>query len=352
MGKLNMEAMKNKLDAESSQSYNAEYDKLQQGKNVRRVLWPKGDSDSFYSEGMLHFGLGTDGKSVVTCPKTFSSKEKCPVCEYVEGLMKSKNKNDKKLADDIKAKRRIYINVINRDDEEETPKVLPIGVTILKGILETICDLDYGDITDPETGRDITITKKGQGMKTEYAVLPKPKASPVSESSSAEEIEEEMTDLNALFIRKSYEEIESVLNGDDDEEDEDSDDEEDEDESSASKSKSTKSKSKSESSEDNDEDEESGGDYDELELDELIDICSDRDIKIPAKPTKMKLIALLEAADKEEDTDYDASKSKKRSTHDDDEEDEKPAKKKSEPEDKDDVQDAIAAALERRKNKK
>lgn len=327
MGKLNMEAMKNKLNTESSQSYNAEYDKLQQGKNVRRVLFPKGNSESFYSEGYLHFGLGDDGKTVATCPKTFSSKEKCPICEYVETLQKSKSKDDKKLADDIKAKRRIYINVLNRDDDEEedTPKVLPIGVTILKGLLETICDADYGDITDFENGRDITITRKGQGLKTEYSVLPKPKSSVASETKSAEELEEEMTDLEALFIKKSYEELEAVLNG---EEADDSDDDEEE-----------------------EEDTDENGEYDELDLDELIDICTDRDIKIPAKPNRLKLISLLtdwdeEHADEDQkDTDDTPSKSSKgKSKVDEDADDED--------EDGDEVKDAIAAALARRKNKK
>ena len=40
MGKLNMDAMKEKLNSENnSRGYNAEYDSLQAGKNVRRVLW-------------------------------------------------------------------------------------------------------------------------------------------------------------------------------------------------------------------------------------------------------------------------------------------------------------------------
>ena len=304
MGKLNMDAMKTKLDAESQSNYsNTDYDKLQQGKNVRRVLWPKGDKDSFYSEGYIHFGLGADGKSVATCPKTWGSKEKCPICEYVEELQKSKSKEDKKLADDIKAKRRIYINVISRDDDEETPKVLPIGVTILKGLLETICDADYGDITDPEEGRDVTITRKGQGMKTEYSVLPKPKSSEVSETQTPEEIEEEMTDLDSLFVKKSYEELEAILNGEDDEESGD------------------------------DEEENS---YDEMDMDELTELCEERGIKVPTKPNRLKLVALLTQYDEaasEEDSNEDES--------DDDGEDEG-----------DDVKDAIAAALAKRKGNK
>lgn len=324
MGKLNMDAMKTKLDAESRQSYsNTDYDKLQDGKNVRRVLWPKGDKESFYSEGYLHFGLGSDGHSVATCPKTFSSKNRCPICEYVEQLQQSKSKDDKKLAGDIKAKRRIYINVLSRDDEEETPKVLPIGVTILKGILEAICDPDYGDITDPEEGHDITITRKGKGINTEYSVLPKPKATKFSDELEESEVEEEMVDLDSLFIEKSYEELEAILNGED-EDDSDDEDEGDEDEKPSRKS--------SKSKDDEDEDE---GDYDDMELEDLQEECDARGIKYSSKASKVKLIALLTEYDA---ADEDNSDDEEESSEDEDEED--------------DVKDAIAAAIAKRKGKK
>lgn len=318
MGKLNMDAMKSKLSAESqSGGYNAEYDKLQQGKNVRRVLWPKGDSDSFYAEGYLHFGVGPEGKSVATCPKTWGSKEPCPICEYVEQLQKSKNKDDKKLAEDIKAKRRIYINVLNRDDDDDdTPKVLPIGVTILKGLLETICDADYGDITDPEDGRDVTITRKGQGLKTEYTVLPKPKSSVASESKTAEELENEMPDLEHLFVRKSYDELQAILTGDDDDEDTDE--------------------------EDSEEDETDEGEYDTMDLDELEALCKKRGIKMPRNPSRLKLITLLTNWDESDEAEGDGE----------DAEDDEPPFDTDEGEESDDVQDAIAAALARRKGRK
>ena len=311
-----MDAMKTKLNEESQSYSNTEYDKLEQGKNVRRVLWPKGDNDSFYSEGFVHYSLGREGKTVVTCPKTFGNKERCPICEYVEQLQQSKSKNDKELANNIKAKRKIYINVINRDGDDETPKVLPIGVTILKGILETICDADYGDITDPEDGRDITITRKGTGLKTEYSVLPKPKSSEVSEEQTPDEIEEEMTDLESLFVKKSYEELEDILNGEENDEDDEDDDEDNEDEDA----------------------------YDEMSTDELTELCEERGIKIPAKANRLKLIALLTKYDESEDED-DEDDDDTTEENDDDEDDD---------EDGDEVKDAIAAALAKRKkgNKK
>lgn len=313
MGKLNMKAMNAAQAREAERgSGNAQYDKLVQGKNVRRLLWPKGDKDSFYSEGYVHFGLGEDGKTMVTCPKTFDSHNRCPVCEYVEQLQKSKDKDDKKMADDIKARRRIYINVINRDsdDEEDTPKVLPIGVTILKGLLDIICDPDYGDITDYKEGRDLTIKRTGQGLKTEYSVIAKPNTSVASESLSMEELEEKMPDLDAMFREKTYEELEEILNGEDASDDEDEDD-------------------------DND----GEVDYDEMELSELKELCEERGIEMPSKVSKIKLITLL--------TKYDEAAESEAEEEDDDDEDSGEGDESNE----DDVKDAIAKAIAKRRKK-
>ena len=311
MGKMNMDALKNRLDAaESGGGYsNTDYDKLQNGKNVRRVLWPKGEKDVFYSEGFLHFSLGAEGKKVATCPKTFNEKNPCPICEYVAQLQKSKSKQDKKLADQIKAKRRIYINVLSRDDEEVTPKVLPIGVTILKGLLETICDPDYGDITDPETGRDVTITRKGQGLNTEYSVLPKPKSSVVSEDMEVDDIEEAMADLDALFIEKSYDELQAILDGEDEEDDS------------------------------KEEDDEPG--YDDMDIDELTKLVKKRKLKMPNKVTRLTLISVLNKADAAEEAEEDEPEADAKEEDNEDEGD-----------GGDDVEDAIAAALAKRKGKK
>lgn len=286
MGKLNIEKMRSKLSAESSK--NADFDKLGDGKNVRRVLFPKGTSDTFFSEGYLHFGLGADGKTMVTCPKTWGKHERCPICEYVEQLKKSKDKDEQQLAKDISARRRIYINVINRDDDSEEPKVLAIGATVLKGILDTVCDADYADVTDYSEGRDVTITKKGQGLKTEYSVLPKPKVTVASETYSEEELDEKMTDLESLFVRKSYEELEDILNGVESSNEEDDEEEEDD-----PKPKTAKKAQQAV------EEEESVGSYSVLELDELVALCNERKITLPNKISKERLVMMLEMWDED-----------------------------------------------------
>lgn len=283
MGKLNMEAIQAAKARLERQGSGLAFDKLINGKNVRRILWPKGDKDLCYSEGYIHFGLGEDGKTSMVCRKTNDSKAHCPVCEYISQLQMSKDKNDKKLADAIKARKRVYLNVIDRDSDSDHDelKVLPVGLTVQKQIVGILCDPDYGDITDPVEGRDVTIKRTGQGLNTEYSVLPKPNASPASTTLTPEQIEEQMADLDVFWTAPSIEDMEKVIYG------EDSDDDDYE---PRNKNGIAKTASDNDKYDDN---------LDDMELDELKILCEKRGIPIPEKISKLKLIALLSQEDGE-----------------------------------------------------
>lgn len=313
MGKVNMNLIRAKQAEQSKSGSSNDYDKLQPGKNIRRVLWPKGDNELFFTEGFVHFGVGSEGKTMVTCPKTWGENERCPICEYVDKLRKSKDEDDKKLASQLGRRKRDYMNVIDRDGDSEEPKVLPCGPTVVKAILDVMCDPDYADVTDPKGGRDVTISKNGQGLQTTYTVIAKPNVTPASSVYSDEELEEKMADLNKFFSRKSYEELEDILYG----RDSDSNDDEDTKPSTATKPSSDTT------------------DYEDMELEELEELCNKRGIKLPSKITKSRLVASLEDWDDEQGSD-DA--------------DEAPARvNTSADSEEEDVQDAIQRALSRRK---
>lgn len=334
---LDMNTIKSKREElQRGGGYNADFDKLEKGNNVRRILPPKGDKKVFWAEGYLHFGLGEDGKTTVTCLDTFDDGEPCPVCAYIEELKKSRSKEDKKLADSIKKTKRTYIAVINRDSEEEKPVVLSVGKTILQPIIDLICDPDYGDITDFEDGTDITIKKSGTGINTEYTVTPKRNSSVACEDMTEEELQEALPDLDALFVRKSPEELQAILDGEEYEPDEDDE------------------------TEDEEVDEDEGG-YDDMSLDELIECCEDRGLKMPARVTKLKLINLLNDADEAEEEERAAKRAAKSSRKPSggkgkksDEDEEVPFNEDDdadEDDETDDTMDEIQAALNRRKNK-
>ena len=268
MGKLNMEAIQAERQRLERQGSNAQWDKLQNGKNIRRVLWPKGDKDLCYSEGSIHFGLGEDGKTSLVCRKTLNPNSHCPVCDYINKLQQSKDLNDKKLADSLRARKRVYFNVIDRDSisGQDEIKIMAVGTTVQKQIIAILCDPDYGDITDFDEGIDITIKRTGQLLNTEYTVLPKRDRTPASTTMTKEQIEEAMPDLDAFWVIPSVEDMEKVLYGDDTEDFEPQ-------------------KSRGDSDD--------ATDYDDMELDELKELCEQRGIELPEKVSKLKLILLL-----------------------------------------------------------
>ena len=273
MGKLNMEAVQKARARLERQGNNAAFDKLSNGKNVRRLLWPKGNKDLCYSEGYIHFGLGEDGKTSMVCRKTENQSNRCPVCEYINELQKSRDKNDKTLAERLKGKKRVYMNVLDRDSESgDEIKILACGLTVQKQIIAILCDPDYGDITDFDEGIDITIKRTGQGLNTEYTVLPKRDRTPASTTMTKEELEEAMPDLDELWRVPSVEDMENLLYGETDD---------------------SEPKKLSGSVEDDD------SEYDDMELDELKALCEKRGIDMPEKVSKLKLIALLTQQDEE-----------------------------------------------------
>lgn len=104
------------------------------------------------------------GDEYVTCPK-MSRGLRCPVCELVSKLYKSKNIADVELAGQLKAKKRFYFNVVVRGEEEKGARVLVTGIKLYEKVLASIVDPEIGDITDPMNGFDFIISKK---MKAGY----------------------------------------------------------------------------------------------------------------------------------------------------------------------------------------
>jgi hypothetical protein len=216
---------------------------------------------------------------MVVCPKTFDPKAKCSVHDFCDKNKESKNKELKKLADDMKGKRRVYFNILDVDDKDknDVPQICSGGVSILQGILDVICDPDYGDITDPEEGREVTITKTGKGLNTEYSVMPKPKTTQVDDIDEIMDVAKDVEEVLRGML-KTNDEIKALLDGTEGE-DPDGDDLNDE---------------EGEEPEDGEEE-----DYSRLSLAELKEECEDRGIDVPKKAKAPALIALLEASDEE-----------------------------------------------------
>lgn len=152
----------------------SEFMKLAVGRNVVRVL-PAVPGRKVFKVVSQHYldVSGMDSAAVVVCPRLMN-KEECLICSKVEELRRSGNPTDKKLADRMYARKRVYCNVIDRKEPEAGPKVLNFGKSIQDQINKIRKDPDGGgDFADPINGFDLIIERTGTGpTDTEYTVLP------------------------------------------------------------------------------------------------------------------------------------------------------------------------------------
>jgi hypothetical protein len=85
----------------------------------------------------------------------------------------------------MEPKLRTFVPVLVRGEEGEGVKFWGFGKTVYQEILGYIADPDYGDITDPSSGRDITIEyTSAEDAGTSYPVTTirvKPNVTPLSE---------------------------------------------------------------------------------------------------------------------------------------------------------------------------
>lgn len=215
--------------------------KPQPGKNTVRILPPWNDKGVFFFKAIQHYNVQEKG-GPVPC-RTMIGKP-CPICEALKNV-------GKELARKAGPKTRFYMNVIDR----KNPKGVKIwGVTArnMKKIKSAMEDPDYGDITDPEDGRDVIVEiDDSSGGAPQYEIRPRVKTSEVDYDTWEDELhalDEEVVKSfpNDKEYRKLVEDAFDVEAEEEDEEDE----EEEEEKPKKKKDKKKKKKHKEEDDED------------------------------------------------------------------------------------------------------
>lgn len=211
------------------------------GSVVMRLLppAPKGafgrDDNPFYLVTALH---RVNGKSLHDIREYVGGKwvGRNPICEYMRHLWKESEQvapaeaeQKKALYRQIKPIERYYYNVIVREERAEDgtvrknvgPKILSVGKTvhetILRGILgdKEMSQPQLGDVTDFKNGYDFklvkTIRKSGDQSFPNYEGSHFLEQSPAGDPDECKRWMENLHDLRALRILKSYEELEHEL---------------------------------------------------------------------------------------------------------------------------------------------
>jgi hypothetical protein len=180
------------------------------GKQQVRILPYIHNTNNPFIELYFHFDLG--GKNVIS-PMSFGEAD--PIVEFAEKLKATGNREDWNLAKQLTPKMRTYVPVLVRGEESEGVKFWGFGKQVYQELLGFFADPDYGDLTDPVNGRDVTVEFKTAAevgkSYPETSIRVKPNTTPISEDKNILELAKDQIDLSTMFKRVSYDEMEKML---------------------------------------------------------------------------------------------------------------------------------------------
>lgn len=201
----------NKLKGGGSGGDNDLFWKPQEGTQMIRIVTPQ-NGDPF-RDLYFHYGLGEGSRSSALCPKR-NYNEKCPVCEFANGLWEDGDTESQNMAKDYFAKMRVFAPVLVRGEEDKGIRLWGFSKTAYENLLNIVLDPEYGDITDTEAGTDLRIDygkKSGQAFPT-TDIRPARKATPLMDSEEETmKLLEAMPNFEDAFERKSVDEVKTLL---------------------------------------------------------------------------------------------------------------------------------------------
>ena len=211
---INLDAIRGRLNKlQSTTSKKVELWKPTPGKHQIRLVPYKFNEENPFIELYFHYNI--NNKSYLS-PMSFGRPD--PIVEFADKLKRMGDKEDWKAAKKMEPKLRTFVPVLVRGEEGEGVRFWGFGKTVYQEILGYMADPDYGDITDPTIGRDITVEiVSAEDSGTSYPVTTirvKPKETPLVES--AEDTKKVLTnqmEITDLYQELTYSELKSVLEG-------------------------------------------------------------------------------------------------------------------------------------------
>ena len=210
---MDISQIKNRLtQLQSTTSTKDNFWKPQPGKTQIRIVPYKFNKENPFVEAFFHYGLG--GNKTYLSPVTNGNAD--PVAEFADKLKSTGNKDEWIQGKRLEPKMRTYAPVIVRGEESEGVKWWGFGKTVYQELLSVIADPDYGDITDPTTGRDIMIERQtpaeagNQYGKTTVRVKPN-QTTITDDKALLENIFNSQIKLEDLWDEPSYDDLKEAL---------------------------------------------------------------------------------------------------------------------------------------------
>lgn len=188
----------------------------------RPIPWPAGmdiGENAPFVERWFYYGLG---KRVVAP----GLNQPDPVRELRAELFSDRTDENLAVAKKLKPKMRCFLPVIviaTEDDPDEgvkkgqkIVKLWGLSEMIYKELLAYICDPDYGDFTDTESGFDITLEISDSGKKFDDGtpikdVKPRLKPRPRKLDEDERKLLSKVPDINGIYPISTYEQLRVAL---------------------------------------------------------------------------------------------------------------------------------------------
>jgi hypothetical protein len=181
------------------------------GKSQVRIVPYKFNKDIPFIELYFHYNI--NNKTYLS-PMSFGRPD--PIVEFAEKLKRTGDTDDWKAGKKMEPKLRTFVPVIVRGKESEGVKFWGFGKTVYQDILGYIADPDYGDITDPNTGRDIVLevmsAEESNASYPTTTIRVKPAVSKLADSKETiQQLLDGQKEITELYSELSYAELKSVL---------------------------------------------------------------------------------------------------------------------------------------------
>jgi len=183
--------------------------KPKEGRTTIRIVPWKGNRNNPFVELYFHY-LSRPYLS----PLTNGNPD--PIAEFADKLRLEGTSESYSQAKQFMPKLRTYVPVVVRGEESEGVRFWSFGKTVYQEILSIIADPDYGDITDPISGRDVVVEYTPQEKSdTNFAktvIRVKPNVTPLSEESAlSKEWISTQPDISEIYKEPTYKELSLVL---------------------------------------------------------------------------------------------------------------------------------------------
>lgn len=181
------------------------------GKTQVRIVPYKFNKDIPFIELYFHYNI--NNKTYLS-PISFGRPD--PIVEFAEKLKRTGDTDDWKAGKKMEPKLRTFVPVIVRGKENEGVKFWGFGKTVYQDILGYIADPDYGDITDPLTGRDIVLevmsAEESNASFPTTTIRVKPTVTKLSDDpATIQSLLENQKEITELYSELSYAELKGVL---------------------------------------------------------------------------------------------------------------------------------------------